>query len=100
MAYSLSQPGAPTPKLEDLAREAELSLFHFTRAFRKTVGETPHAYVLRRRLELARTLLVNSSRTIGAVARRAGFKSMAHFSDRFHKEMGLTAANFRTALNS
>ncbi len=56
--------GAPT--LGELADAAGVSVYHFAREFRRAVGETPHAYVLRRRLEVARELL---ARTATLVAR-------------------------------
>ena len=100
VAHHLATPGAGSPSLDELASEAELSVFHFARAFRKTVGATPHAYVLRRRLELARTMLATSSRPIAEIARQTGFTSQAHFSDRFRREIGVTPGRFRCALRS
>jgi AraC family transcriptional regulator len=87
-----------TPTLAELADAASVSLFHFARGFRELVGETPHAYVLRRRLELARAILTRSQAPIAEVGRRAGFQSTAHFVERFRREMGVTPGAFRNAL--
>ena len=98
IAALLTGPQARSPTLEELAREADLSVFHFARAFRQTVGETPHAYVLRRRLDLSQTMLAMTSRPIGEVARLAGFTSQAQFSERFRKVVGVRPSQFRSAL--
>jgi AraC family transcriptional regulator len=89
-------PKAPT--LAELADAASVSLFHFARGFRELVGETPHAYVLRRRLELARAVLAHGQAPIAEVGRRAGFQSTAHFVERFRREMGVTPGAFRDAV--
>ena len=94
----LQKPVFSPPTLEDLSSVAGLSVNHFLRSFRKTFGETPHAYVLRRRLESARTLLVISDRSVGAVALRLGFASPAHFVAAFRVRMGVTPGAFRHAV--
>ncbi len=86
------------PTLEDLSAVAGLSVNHFLRSFRKTFGETPHAYVLRRRLESARTLLAISDRSVAAVGLRLGFASPAHFVAAFRVRMGVTPGAFRHAV--
>ena len=98
VAHRLSEPEARPPTLEELAREADLSLFHFARAFRQTVGETPHAYVLQRRVALSRSILATSSYPIAEVARIAGFRSQSHFSERFRQAVGVRPSQFRSAL--
>jgi AraC-like DNA-binding protein len=53
-----------------LARAARLSTAHFSRAFRRSFGETPHQYLLTRRLERAAALLRNTDRTVADICRR------------------------------
>ncbi len=88
------------PSLEELAREADLSPFHFARAFRQTVGETPHAYVTHRRIARSLSTLATSTIPVAEVARRAGFASQAHFADRFRRETGVTPTEFRRAIRT
>ena len=57
--------------VEDLARAARLSRAHFSREFRRTFGESPHTYLLTRRLERAAALLRNTDRS---VAERPAFR--------------------------
>jgi len=73
--------------LEDVAREACLSRFHLHRAFTKTFGETPHAYLTALRLNRARSLL-NRGYSVTEASMEVGFSSLSAFSrlfrDRFH----------------
>ncbi len=91
---------ASTLTLLDLATEVNLSVFHFAREFRRTIGATPYDYVLRQRLVLARSLIASSSMPLETIARRTGFKSTAHFGSAFRKKMGVTPASFRRALRA
>ena len=85
-------------RLEQLAGLADLSPFHFARAFRETLGTSPCTYVLQKRLERARSMLVNTSASVGEIGRQIGFQSHAHFSHQFRQRMGVTPSDFRTAL--
>jgi AraC family transcriptional regulator len=76
--------------LEDLAKVAGLSVFHFARAFRQSMGATPHQYVLKRRIDKARALLRQPGSTIDAVATATGFADASHFSKIFRKQVGVT----------
>ena len=90
-------PVASSPSLSQLAAEANLSLHHFAREFRRTTGVTPYAYMLRRRLERARHLVVHSSLPLAQVGLQSGFPSPAHFADRFQREMGVPPSVLRRA---
>lgn len=81
--------------LSDLAALAGLSLAHFARAFRLTVGTPPHRYVLHRRIERAKQLLCGSEQPIAAVAFDCGFSSQAHLTSVFSRLVGTTPAKFR-----
>ncbi len=93
----LSAPVASSPSLSDLAAEAGLSLHHFAREFRRTTGVTPYSYMLRRRLERARRLVIHSTLPLARVGAVSGFPSAAHFADRFHREMGVPPGALRRA---
>ena len=93
----LSAPIASSPCLSELAAEASLSLHHFVREFRRTMGITPYAYTLRRRLERARQSVIHSTMPLARIGILCGFSSAAHFADRFHREMGVPPGALRRA---
>jgi AraC-like DNA-binding protein len=71
-----------------LAREAHSSRAHFVRSFKKAFGETPHAYVLRRRIERAKELLRNTQLSVTEVSLAVGFRSLGSFSTTFRQVVG------------
>ena len=79
--------------VEDLAAAAGLSAFHFARAFKQATGETPHRFVLRRRLERAKQALARGEPP-AQVAAACGFASQSHFGARFHEATGLTPGRY------
>src|SRR5256885_10739799 len=66
-----------------LARAARLSTAHFSREFRRVFGETPHRYLLTRRLERAAALLRNTDRTVVDICLMVGLSSVGSFTTRF-----------------
>jgi AraC family transcriptional regulator len=80
---------------EALARMASYSPWHFIRAFRTTYGETPHAYLVRMRLERARRLLRASPLAVSEVAAVSGFQNRCAFSRLFRQRFGTTAGAMR-----
>jgi AraC family transcriptional regulator len=83
-------------KLRDLAALAGVSARHFERAFRQSTGSSPHAYVMERRLLMARDLLINQQELpIEQIAHRLGFSSSSHFSSAFRRRTGFTPTNSR-----
>lgn len=80
--------------LQQAAREACLSDFHFHRLFRSTFGETPHDFITRLRLERARQLLA-SSRAVTDVCFDIGYESLGSFSTKFRNHFGLSPAAFQ-----
>jgi AraC-like DNA-binding protein len=81
----------------ELARAAHLSPAHFSREFRKTFGETPHQYLLMRRLERAAALLRNTDRSVADICLTVGLKSVGSFTSSFGKMFGLSPAAYRAA---
>jgi AraC-like DNA-binding protein len=71
-----------------LAREAHASRAHFIRSFRKAFGETPHQYLLRRRVERAKELLRNTPLSATEVSIAVGFRSLGSFSTAFRQLVG------------
>lgn len=80
-----------------LARAAHVSPAHFSREFRKTFGETPHQYLLTRRLERAAALLRNTDRPIAEICRAVGLRSLGSFTTSFTRAYGTPPAAYRVA---
>jgi AraC-like DNA-binding protein len=83
--------------LETLAREAHVSPRHFSRSFRRVFGETPHQYLVTRRLERARRLLRTTDMTVAEVCLAVGFTSVGSFTTTFRRQVGATPTTFRRA---
>lgn len=81
--------------LADLATVADLSAFHFSRAFRKSTGKTPQQYVMQQRLERAKVLLARPDLPIVEVSLRSGFKNQSHFTSWFRKYTNFTPKLWR-----
>jgi AraC-like DNA-binding protein len=90
---SLDQPLS----LEEVARAACLSPYHFHRLFTETHGETPHHFVRRRRLERARERLERSQDSVTDICLDCGFASVTSFSALFRRRFGLPPARYRRA---
>lgn len=82
-------------RVEELAREACLSPFHFSRMFKQATGMAPHAYLVARRLERARKMLAETTLPLTDIARRSGFSTQAHFCNVFRAHTGITPNAFR-----
>jgi AraC-like DNA-binding protein len=80
-----------------LARAARLSPAHFSREFRRTFGESPHQYLLTRRLERAAALLRNTDRPITEICLGVGLRSVGSFTTSFGRAFGLSPAAYRRA---
>ena len=81
--------------LSELAFRAGLSMAHFARAFRQSVGTPPHRYVLNRRVERAKALLRHTQQPIADVALDCGFSSQAHLTSIFSRLVGTTPGRYR-----
>ena len=80
-----------------LARAAHLSPAHFSRSFRQTFGETPHQYLLTRRLERAAALLRTTDRTVADICLIVGLRSVGSFTTSFGRTFGLSPTAYRAA---
>jgi AraC-like DNA-binding protein len=79
----------------DMARAAHLSSAHFSRAFRRTFGESPHQYLLTRRLERAAALLRTTDWTVARICLAVGFQSQPTFTTSFGTHFGRTPTAYR-----
>ncbi len=80
-----------------LADVARLSPFHFCRAFRDSFGNSPHGYVIRRRLERAQGLMLTTRASLGQIAADCGLADQAHFNKLFRKFAGVSPGAWRRA---
>jgi AraC family transcriptional regulator len=87
----------PIP-LAVLATLVGLSSYHFCRAFKRSVGVPPHRYHVNRRIERAKTLLANPSRSVTETALELGFSETSSFSAAFRQATGATPSEYRRRL--
>jgi AraC-like DNA-binding protein len=87
-------------RLADLARECGLSTSQFSRAFRRTVGETPHRWLIRQRIERAKVLLNGSESTLADIALACGFSDQSHFTRSFTARTGISPGRWRRSVAS
>ena len=80
-----------------LARAARLSPAHFSREFRRAFGETPHQYLLTRRLERAAALLRSTDRSVADICFTVGLSSVGSFTTSFGRTYGMTPTAYRAA---
>ena len=81
--------------LEALAQRAGYSRYHFLRGFRDAYGETPRAYLTRRRIERAKDLLRSANLTVTEICVLVGFSSLGSFSARFREMTGSSPSEYR-----
>src|SRR3954470_5513701 len=81
--------------VDDLAHAAGLSRAHFSREFRRAFGESPHAYLLTRRLERAAALLRATDRSVADVCLSVGLQSIGSFTTSFTRTYGVSPTAYR-----
>jgi AraC-like DNA-binding protein len=86
--------------VDDLAAAAGLSRAHFSREFKRAFGESPHAYLLTRRLERAAALLRNTDRSVADVCLSVGLQSIGSFTTSFTRTFGLSPSAYRAKFPS
>jgi transcriptional regulator GlxA family with amidase domain len=82
--------------VEDMARAAGLSRAHFSREFRRAFGESPHAYLLTRRLERAAALLRTTDSSVAEVCFAVGLRSVGSFTSSFTRTYGRSPTAYRS----
>jgi AraC-like DNA-binding protein len=83
--------------VDHLAAAAGLSRAHFSREFRRAFGESPHAYLLTRRLERAAALLRTTDRSVAEVCLDVGLQSIGSFTTSFSRTYGMSPTAYRAA---
>ena len=84
--------------LRTVARAVRMSYFHFSRAFKQSMGMTATNYIAERRIERAKRMLEETELPISEIALRSGFSSQSHFTTAFRRLAGATPKAFRAAL--
>lgn len=84
--------------LATIARECGLSVSHFSRAFRQSTGMPPHAWLLQRRIDTAKTLLADRKLVLAEVALQCGFADQSHFTRVFSRNVGVSPGLWRRAI--
>jgi AraC-like DNA-binding protein len=83
--------------IDDLAKAACCSRYHFVRSFRAAYGETPGRYLTMRRIERAKDLLRSANLTVTEICMLVGFSSLGSFSSRFTALVGMSPTQYRAA---
>ena len=83
--------------VEDMAKAAGLSKAHFSREFKAAFGDSPHGYLLTRRLERAAALLRSTDRSVADVCLSVGLQSIGSFTSAFTRTYGVSPTAYRAA---
>jgi AraC-like DNA-binding protein len=86
-----------TIRNKDLAAVARLCESHFNVAFRKSVGQSPHEYIIRRRMERAQGLMLSTDKALSEIAAECGLADQPHFTRLFRRVVGESPAAWRRA---
>ncbi len=84
--------------LNSIAEVVQMSPGHFSRAFKQATGQSPYQYVLKLRVECAKTLLARSELSISEISYQLGFSSQSHFTSTFKRFLAVTPKAYREAL--
>ena len=84
--------------LEELAKSAGLSVFHFAKLFKQSTGASPHQYILQRRLERAKELLRRPAMSLSEISLDTGFADQSHFTNVFRRFVGVPPSRYRSLL--
>jgi len=82
-------------RTEDIAKAANLSRAYMSELFSRTFGISPHEYLLRYRLSMAKTMLLHSALSMTEIAEQTGFRDAASFSRIFRRENGISPTEYR-----
>jgi AraC family transcriptional regulator len=84
-----------TIRLKDLSAVAQRSTAYFCRAFKRTFGDSPHSYLIARRVKFAGDLMLGTDAPLSEIAQASGFADQSHFCRHFRQVMGQTPAAWR-----
>jgi AraC family transcriptional regulator len=81
--------------LAEIAAKVDLNPQYFARTFKKAVGQSPHQYILNKRIEHAKELLRTTQLSLVEIASQVGIATQSHFTTVFHRATGTTPREFR-----
>jgi AraC family transcriptional regulator len=81
--------------LQELADVAGLDMYRFVRAFKMSLGVPPHFYIIQRRVDRSKDLLLHSTLALGVIAHRCGFSTPSHFAHTFRRITGFAPSAYR-----
>ena len=87
-------------RLAELAEVVAMSPYHFLRLFRDSSGLTPHQYLVHRRVEVAKSMLLRDDLPVAEVAQRLGFSDQSHFTRHFRRLTGAPPGQLRRAIRA
>ncbi len=90
---------ATSLSLQELAQQVDMNVYCFVRAFKRSTGLPPHQYVVRKRLERAKSLLLDPEASIADIALRCGFATQSHLTAAFSRLTNVTPGEYRRALD-
>lgn len=96
----LGEFGEPCPSIAELAREVQISPFHFIRQFEAVFGVTPHQFRIQTRLDAAKRLLATSHYSVTDVCMEVGFSSLGSFSALFTRRVGESPSAYRRRIRT
>jgi AraC family transcriptional regulator len=79
----------------EMARQVNLSVFHFARMFKLATGHPPHAFLMLKRIEHAKELLTCTDLPLADIGHRVGYKTQSHFTSVFRRCVGLPPNAYR-----
>jgi len=82
-------------KVSEIAGSVHLSSSHFSRAFKRTFGMTVHAWVMRRRIEMAQGMMLSTPHTLSEIALHCGLSDQSHLTRWFRRVVGMTPGSWR-----
>ncbi len=85
---------------EDAARVVNLSTSHFSRAFKRSFGQTVHGFIMRKRIERAQQLMLSTSEELSSIAVSCGLSDQSHLTRWFRRVVGETPGSWRRASRS
>jgi AraC-like DNA-binding protein len=84
--------------LSTVAKYSNMSPYHFLRVFKKVYGETPNEFLIRLRVEKAKSMLITENVSVSEVCERVGYISLGSFSSLFCKQVGMAPTLYRRKL--
>lgn len=91
----IAQNLAKDVSLAEIAAACRLSVTHFSKAFKVSVGMTPHKWLQTQRVEKARRLLISTDASLAEIAVECGFSDQSHFARIFKRAVGVTPGAWR-----